>query len=198
MGGNFAGIFGRWIYFFLGLMGAALFYTGNLLWLEKRRKKQAVQSTANNVMAKLTIGICVGSMLGVAVTLLASKWLYILGQSVNQSYLWVYFGIFLLAVAYSFWKGAARSAIHLQTLLSICLAGIPLTTLISQFIPQVSWHFSYSALCVEVVAMIFAVVFFISASKTKKRAYKGEPNSIWFIDGTEDRSALRNTRQAIE
>ncbi len=38
--GSYGGTPVRWLYFFLGLGGAALFYTGNLLWLETRRKKQ--------------------------------------------------------------------------------------------------------------------------------------------------------------
>lgn len=179
--GNFAGTFGRWVYFFLGLMGAALFYTGNLLWLEKRRKKQAVQSTSNAVMANLTVGVCVGSMLGVAATLLSSKWMYIFGQPVNQSYLWVYFTVFLLALAYSFLKGAARSAIHLQLLLSLCCACIPVTTLISLVLPAVSWRLTASNLWIEATACIFAYVFFKGALKTRARALRGEKNSIWYI-----------------
>ncbi|WP_372931290.1 PepSY-associated TM helix domain-containing protein, partial [Shewanella putrefaciens] len=69
--GSFGGDLGRWVYFFLGLSGAFLFYSGNLLWLEKRRKKQAAeQSRASRLMASATVGICLGSVAALAVSML--------------------------------------------------------------------------------------------------------------------------------
>lgn len=47
--GNFGGSMVRWAYFLLGLAGAVLFYTGNILWVESRRRRErkggAVQQT---------------------------------------------------------------------------------------------------------------------------------------------------------
>ncbi|MEC7470893.1 MAG: PepSY-associated TM helix domain-containing protein, partial [Pseudomonadota bacterium] len=120
--GNFANDTGRWIYFLLGMMGAILFYTGNLLWLEKRRKKQAKQSRSVTIMAKLTIGVCLGSVLGVATSILASKWLYLAGVDINQGYINVYYGVFIASLGFAFWQGAAKSAIALQALIAaFCL-----------------------------------------------------------------------------
>ena len=31
----------RWVYFVFGLSGAFLFYSGNLLWVEKRRRTRS-------------------------------------------------------------------------------------------------------------------------------------------------------------
>ncbi|MGF7151994.1 putative iron-regulated membrane protein [Sphingomonas zeicaulis] len=59
------GIFGgppvRWSYFFLDLSGAFIFYSGNLLWIESRRKKErkagAVEQTrATRILGALTLG----------------------------------------------------------------------------------------------------------------------------------------------
>jgi uncharacterized iron-regulated membrane protein len=51
----------QWLYFLLGLGGAFLFYSGNLLWIESRRKRRQVeQGRAQLVMARATVGICLG------------------------------------------------------------------------------------------------------------------------------------------
>ncbi|MEG3765236.1 PepSY-associated TM helix domain-containing protein [Alteromonas sp. 14N.309.X.WAT.G.H12] len=181
--GNFANDAGRWIYFVLGLMGAVLFYTGNLLWLEKRRKKQGAQARNTRVMANLTVGVCLGSVLGVAVCLLSSKWLYLFNHSINQKYLTIYYGVFFLSIAYSFWKGAALSAIRLQYALAISCIGVPVTSLIvALFANTETWTITTpAAMGVEMGAVVFALLFYYGARKTAKRAYHGDANSIWAL-----------------
>ena len=180
--GNFANDTGRWIYFLLGMMGAILFYTGNLLWLEKRRQKQAKQSRSVTIMAKLTIGVCLGSVLGVATSILASKWLYLAGVDINLGYINVYYGVFIASLGFAFWQGAAKSAIALQALIAATCLGVPLTTLITAlFSHNTHWHVAGGTLLVDVMALVFAWIFFKAARKTRQRAYQGEPDSIWFI-----------------
>jgi uncharacterized iron-regulated membrane protein len=60
--GSFGGWPIRWAYFLLGLSGAFLFYTGNLLWIESRRWRErrdgAVQQTrATRLLGALTVGV---------------------------------------------------------------------------------------------------------------------------------------------
>ena len=180
--GNFANDTGRWIYFLLGMMGAILFYTGNLLWLEKRRQKQAKQSRSVTIMAKLTIGVCLGSVLGVATSILASKWLYLAGVDINLGYINVYYGVFIASLGFAFWQGAAKSAIALQALIAATCLGVPLTTLFTAlFSHNTHWHVAGGTLLVDVMALVFAWIFFKAARKTRQRAYQGEPDSIWFI-----------------
>ena len=180
--GNFANDTGRWIYFLLGMMGAILFYTGNLLWLEKRRQKQAKQSRSVTIMAKLTIGVCLGSVLGVATSILASKWLYLMGVDINLGYINVYYGVFIASLGFAFWQGAAKSAIALQALIAATCLGVPLTTLFTAlFSHNTHWHVAGGTLLVDVMALVFAWIFFKAARKTRQRAYQGEPDSIWFI-----------------
>ncbi|NQY88528.1 MAG: PepSY domain-containing protein [Colwellia sp.] len=181
--GGFAGDFGRWIYFIMGLLGAFLFYSGNLIWLEKRRQKQPIQAKSNRVMASLTIGICLGSILAVVCTVLISKWLYILGAQINQSYLTCYYIVFFTAVFYSFVRGAAISAINLQQTLFIVCLFIPLTTLLTNVVPSLSlWPVNYySSYIIELVALIFSGTFYYGSIKTKQRAFHGESNSIWSL-----------------
>lgn len=184
--GNYAGNTGRWIYFLLGLMGAFLFYTGNLLWLEKRRQKSPQQTRSSKFMAALTVAVCLGSIAGVAITLFANKWLYIMGTSINHGYLWCYYLVFFAAIIYSFSRGAALAAIHLQQLISFACAGIVMTTVVTALVPQ--WHiwstFDTSTLIVDFVAVVFAIIFYVAAQKTKHRALNGEENSVWYIGKT--------------
>ncbi|MGX9462456.1 PepSY-associated TM helix domain-containing protein [Shewanella sp. A14] len=181
--GGYAGDLGRWVYFTLGLLGAFLFYSGNLLWLEKRRKKQPQQSRSSRFMASLTIGMCLGSVLAVVLTMLSSKWLYLDSPQVNNKYLICYYVVFFTALIYSFVRGAAKSAIHLQYFLSIACLLIPITSIISLIVPSLGlWRPVYlSNMIVELVALFFAGAFYYSAVKTKQRVYYGERNSIWAL-----------------
>jgi len=180
--GNYAGNLGRWLYFAMGLLGAFLFYSGNLLWLEKRRQKQQDQTKASKVMSALTIGVALGSMLGVSLAMLSSKWLYLLNFEINNHYLIIYYTSFLLAIGYSFIRGAALSAIHLLYLLTLSCLLIPLTSLMSSVIPGLWPASSLSGLTIELMALLFAAAFYFTAKKTKHRAYFGERNSIWALE----------------
>ncbi len=128
--GGIGGDLGRWIYFIMGLLGAFLFYSGNLLWLEKRRQKQGEQTKANKFMANLTVGVCLGSIFGVVVAILSSKWLYLINISINESYLTCYYIVFFGSLIYSFVRGAAKSAIDLQKALFAACICIPVTSLL--------------------------------------------------------------------
>ena len=187
--GSYAGEWGQWLYFILGLLGAFLFYSGNLLWLEKRRKKQHQQSKSNRFMAALTIGVCLGSILAIVVTILSAKWLYINAIAVNNGYLYCYYVIFLSALVYSFFRGGAQAAIHLLQLLSLACLCIPLTSLFALLNPDSGlWTATtFATGMVDVTAGVFAVIFYYAASKTRHRAYKGERNSIWALPLTTER-----------
>lgn len=195
--GNYAGNYGRWMYFALGIMGAFLFYSGNLLWLEKRRQKQALQSRSVRVMSSLTIGICVGSMLGVATTMLASKWLYLLSLPINHYYLGCYYSIFFIALGYSFYRGAALAAIHLLYVLAAACLLIPLTSILFSSLSTAALAFDGNTAIVDVIAFIFAIVFFSAAKKAKYRAYHGEPDSIWAISTTTSHNATSPVPQSV-
>ena len=189
--GGYAGDLGRWLYFIMGLLGAFLFYSGNLLWLEKRRQKQTIQTKSNRFMASLTIGVCLGSIFSVSVTLLASKWFYLLGVQVNEFYLASYYYIFLISLLYSFYQGACKSAIHLLYALSIVCLLIPLTSLLIALVPSLNlWNAQqYSLITIEIIALVFSGLFYYGALKTKNRAYHGERNSIWALpENTKDKT----------
>jgi len=182
--GSYGGDLVRWVYFFLGLSGAFLFYSGNLLWIESRRKQQKnatepiVQRKATHLMAAATVGICLGSMAGVLSTLAAAKWLSNLPGNINLSYVNVYYSVFLFAVAWSFWCGAGRAAVHILTLCALASLAIPLTSLLAIFIPKLGLWAHASTLSVDLTALIAAGLFAYAARLTSRRIAQSV-DSVW-------------------
>ena len=192
--GSYAGMPGRWLYFILGLSGAMLFYSGNLLWLEKRRKlhknrKEPLpqQPKRVRVMAALTVGCCLGSVVAIAASMLLGKWLYLWLTNVNYAYLWSYYGCFAAALAYCFYVGAARGAILLLRLASLLCIAMPLSSMIASVLPNLGlWAPQTGATwLVDMLAAISAWLLFVLARKTAARAQFGQPDSIWALPASQ-------------
>jgi uncharacterized iron-regulated membrane protein len=95
--------------------GAFLFYSGNLLWIEARRKRhKLVQPRSGKLMAQATLGVCLGCVAGVSAVFLANK----LGPA-DQLPLWEarsYYAVFFGCVLWAFARPPARAAHELLTL----------------------------------------------------------------------------------
>jgi uncharacterized iron-regulated membrane protein len=182
--GSYGGELGRWAYFTLGLMGAFLFYSGNLLWLEKRREKNKAQTRSVVAMASLTVGVCFGALLGVAVCFAATKWLTAFTDYVNQMYLTLYYVTFFSALFVSFKKGAAESAMLFLTLLVWLCLSVPFTSILVFFLPNIGlWPASgFSQICLELLFTLFAGMFYWALRANKRRAHNGDKNSVWAIN----------------
>lgn len=70
--GDYGGAPVRWLYFGLGLLGALLFVSGNLLWCERRTDRRGPSRSAA-LMLRLTLGVTLGVVAGIAMAFLASK-----------------------------------------------------------------------------------------------------------------------------
>lgn len=185
--GTYGGNLMRWVYFLLGLSGAFLFYSGNLLWVESRRKKQKqnpvaiAQARNTRWMAAATVGICLGSIIGVCASLVAGKWFFSAATNINSTYLTVYYSVFLLAVGWAFFRGAALASVHLLWTCALACAAIPLTSLLAVLIPALGlWtHTSAAALGVDLTALAAALVFAFAARVTSQRVNHGPRDSVW-------------------
>ena len=189
--GSYGGDDMRWIYFAMGLGGAFLFYSGNLIWLEKRRqKKGGPQTRASRIMAALTVGVSLGCILGIAVTLLSTKWLTGRVTNINSTYLAMYYGAFAATLAYAFARGAARAAIHAQMAIAVLCLLIPVTSLLGWLLPGLGlWTPRELGLwMVDGVALVFALAFWLAARKTRQRAMTGERQSIWALEAGDDKT----------
>ena len=183
--GNFGGAPVRWSYFFLGLAGAFLFYTGNLLWIESRRRKErkagAVEQTrATRVLGALTVGVPLGCIAGISATIAAAKLLPVDLASPVAWHSRIYYTVFVLAVAWALVREAARSGPELLRVSAAATALIPLTSLASNLTN--GWSHDDATRLVDLVATIGAISLAIMAHGAKRRAIEGPHDSVWAAD----------------
>lgn len=185
--GSYGGDLIRGVYFVFGISGAFLFYSGNLLWLEKRRKNlsrdQAVpeQSLSTKLMAAASVGVCLGAVAGVGLSLVAGKWLYAVVGNINKAYLLVYYSVFVLSIVWAFYRGAGRASVELLRLCAGIALMIPLTSLLVMLIPALGlWVNGRDAtLSVDLFALFASGLFVYAARLTQTRVQNGARDSVW-------------------
>ncbi|MCW8125551.1 PepSY-associated TM helix domain-containing protein [Microbulbifer halophilus] len=191
--GNFGGSPVRWGYFFLGLAGAVLFYTGNLLWIESHRKKrrkgyehrEVKQTGASSVLGALTVGVSLGCVAGISLTVAAAKFL---PQWVGDPAGWhfgIYYAVFLLATAWAFIRGAATGAVELLYASAAATLAIPSASLVSALVPELGWNHGGSTYLVDLAAVVGALALVVLARKTAERIRSAPAESIWFAGRVE-------------
>ena len=184
--GNYGGPGIQWAYFLLGLVGAAVFYTGNLLWVESRRKLSrkgappVLQARSARHLAAATVGASLGCVIGLSATVAAAHW--ITGR-VDALLAWhqsVYWAAFVLAFAWSMWRGAAKSAPELLRAAALVTALIPAATLLAQAWPAASALDGAPRGCaVELVAALAALAMWWLAGVSARRAAREPADSVW-------------------
>ena len=122
--GNYGGYPLRWLYFVLALAGAALFYTGNLLWLGKRARGERRDV---RLLAALTVGTGCGAICGMAMMLLTARFQPQLSLTAEMLAHASYYLPFLAANAYALRRGAGATAV-LLCISIVLLCAIPATT----------------------------------------------------------------------
>lgn len=186
----FGGTVVQWLYFLLGLAGAWLFYTGNLLWVETRRKRAAKDGTPTpqrldtRWMASATVGVCLGCVCGIALILVCTRWLH---GRVDDPLAWhqgLYYSAFFSAVGWAFLRGAARAAVHLLWCAAVLMAAIPLGTVLAPWAPlavgAVLWSpGSWATTGVDMVACAGALGFACMARSSGRRVRLGARDSVW-------------------
>jgi uncharacterized iron-regulated membrane protein len=193
--GTYGGTPVQWMYFLLGLAGAWLFYSGNLLWVETRRVKAErdapagapapVQRRDARLMAAATVGVCLGCVCGISLTIVAGKWLYGHVSDLSMWHRIVYYTVFFAAIAWAFLRGAARAAVHLLWLAATFTFAIPATTLMAWLAPSFGlWaHTSAVALGVDATAFVSGLGFVWLARATARRVACGPRDSVWSASG---------------
>lgn len=189
--GTYGGTPVQWIYFILGIAGAWLFYGGNLLWVETRRIKAARDGEAAGIppeqrrdvrgMAAATVGVCLGAVCGISLTIVAAKWLHGRVDDLDAWHQLLYYAVFFGAIAWAFRVGAARSAVHLLWLAAAFTFAIPATSLLAWLLPSLGlWaHGSAAALGVDATALAGGLCFVWLARATARRVAHGPRDSVW-------------------
>lgn len=176
--GSFGGAPVRWAYFLLGLAGALLFYTGNLLWVESRRKKERKaglpeQTRATRVLGALTVGVPLGCIAGISATVAAAK---LIGAGASYGlHSAIYYAVFLAFTAYALARGAARSGVELSVAAGVATLLVPLASLIASG----HWRSAGDAILVDLVALAGAGVLLLAMRSARYRAQFGARDSVW-------------------
>jgi len=182
--GDYGNAIVQWLYFLLGMGGAFLFYSGNLLWIESRRKRrQAEQGRAQVVMARITVGVCIGVCVAVSATFVASQllpWLAPHTSMANAEH-WACFIGWLLCVLWACLRAPIRAARELLWLAAMLTLMIPL----SHGLATGLWFWrsmatgQTSLALIDLGALALATGFAALARATARRARKNQPNTVW-------------------
>lgn len=182
---SFGGTAVSWLYFLLGLAGAWLFYTGNLLWVETRRKARRkggdmpVQRRDTALMAAATVGVCIGCVAGISLTLAAAKWLPGRVDGMAAWHVGIYYAVFFACVAWAFARGAARAAVPLLWLAVACTLAIPASSLLGWLAPGSGAWADGALLGVDLTALAGALALAWMARATARRVRSGPQDSVW-------------------
>ncbi|WP_218940859.1 PepSY-associated TM helix domain-containing protein [Allopusillimonas soli] len=183
---TFGGAVVQWLYFLLALAGAFLFYSGNLLWMESRRRRAREsglpeQKTSVRILSALTVGVCLGCVAGVSASLVTGKWLHGLVPNLNSWHIVVYYAVFFLSIVWAFLRGAARGAVELLWLCAAATIAIPLTSLAGWLQPATGlWaNTSQASVGVDLTAAVGALCMIWMARAARRRQARGQRDSIW-------------------
>lgn len=174
--GSFGGAGVRWAYFLLGLAGAFLFYTGNLLWVESRRRRErksgaVTQTRSTCILGALTVGVPLGCIAGISVTLAAAK---LLGVGASEgAHSLIYYVVFLSFVLWAIVRGSARGATELLPATALAMICIPVMTIL------LSADHPADVLLVDFVAGAAAASLLVAWLSTRRRAVLGPADSVW-------------------
>ena len=181
--GSYGGNAVRWLYVLMGLAGALLFYTGNLLWVESRRRKQKGAATVAQkrsawVLACLTVGVALGSVAGISATLAAAKWLPARVQDLEFWHEAIYYAVFFASVGWAFVRGVGRGAVELLRACALLTLAIPVSSLLGVWGIGGSWTHA-GGWPVDVTALVATPVFVLIAAYTQRRMVSAHADSVW-------------------
>lgn len=184
---SFGGTAVAWLYFLLGLAGAWLFYSGNLVWVERRRRQRRrdgempQQRRDVAMMAAATVGVCIGCVAGVSLTLAAAKWLPGRVDDMAAWHVGIYYAVFFASVAWAFARGAARAAVPLLWLAAACTLAIPASSALGWLLPASGAWVNGVTLGVDLTALAGALALACMARATARRIREGARDSVWAL-----------------
>jgi uncharacterized iron-regulated membrane protein len=181
--GSFGGNPVRWLYLLMGLAGAALFYTGNLLWVESRRRRRkgaetVVQKRSARALGCLTVGVSLGCVAGISATIAAAKWLPAHVGNLQAWHTGIYYAVFVAAIGWTFLRGAARGAVELLWASALLTLAIPLSSLAGVWSIGGTWNHA-GGLAIDLTALAAVPLFLLLAGYTRRRMRHGHADSVW-------------------
>lgn len=134
--GNYGGEPVRWTYVLLGLSGAFLFYSGNRLWIEARRRRETEagvngDSRALRILENATAGLCLGCVAAVSATIALAPLLPVTAEA----QLWhslIFYAVLAACVVWAFRVGGARATPGLLRFATLATLAIPVAFVLSR------------------------------------------------------------------
>jgi len=184
--GEYGNAWVKALYFLMGLGGAFLFYSGNLLWVESRRKRrQQEQGRAQVNLARATVGVCIGLCVAVSAAFVAAQLFEWLAQrrdiDVATGIGWVCFVGWGLCALWAAQRAPVRGAQDLLWAAAVVTLLVP----VAHGLATGWWLWRSAAagqwglFCIDAGAVALAIGFVALARATARRARLGEPNSVW-------------------
>lgn len=168
----------RLAYFVMGMAGAFVFYSGNLLWIESRRKqRKPAQPRVHRLLAQATVGICIGCCAGVMATFPAALlW-------PERAVTLTYYPVFLGALAWSLLRPPARGAVELLCAAACFALLAPLTNAIvtGDHLLRTVLNGQWNIAGFDLGALALACGLIALARATQRRARHGAPDSVWAL-----------------
>ncbi|RKP45051.1 PepSY-associated TM helix domain-containing protein [Pararobbsia silviterrae] len=186
--GSYGGVAVRWIYFVLGITGAVLVYTGNLLWIEARRKRAGdEQPLSTRHIARATVAVCIGSCAGIAFAFDMA----LLVPSFDAAS--VYLTALLGAVVWSIARAPVIAARDLLVATAVCSALVPVldALLTSDNLFHSLRYGDWQLAGIDLAGLAFAALFATLAVFTHRRGRDGDPKSVWATPSNGPVAALR-------
>ncbi|WP_368311656.1 PepSY-associated TM helix domain-containing protein [Luteibacter sp. CQ10] len=196
--GTFGNVSLRWLYFVLGLAGAFLFYSGNLLYIESRRKRrQPDQPLKVRAMATATVGICIGTCLAISMTFVANVLGPLMGGEPTAFVQPVFFIVLAGSVVWTFARRPARAAVDLlfaTAVVSIAVGVLDVSIHGDRLLRSLA-EGRYGVLGVDLVAIAMGLGFGWLGLATRKRVREGDPCSVWY--GRPNKAAFTDNATAV-
>jgi len=180
--GSFGGRTVQWLYFILGLAGAFLFYSGNLLWIESRRKRRhADQPLKTRVMARATVGVCIGTCLAITGAFAATWIAERVGVDAGLPQRVACYGMFLGACAYACLRPIAKATVELLWATALSTIAMALVDLAGNAAAMTqAWSpLAWRVIGVDLTGMVLGIVFALFARAAARRARVGDAHSVW-------------------
>lgn len=172
-----------WLYFLLGLGGSFLFYSGNLLWIESRRKRRQVrQGRAQVNMARATVGVCIGLCVAVSAAFAAAQVLEAYAPELaDRGTRWACFLAWGGCMSWAVLRTPAQAARELLWLAAAVTALVPLGhgLMTGRWLWATAASGQWTLFWVDGVALAMTLGFAALARATARRARTGDPHSVW-------------------
>ncbi|EKF73712.1 hypothetical protein A11A3_12138 [Alcanivorax hongdengensis A-11-3] len=175
--GDYGGSLVQWLYFAMGLLGALLFVSGNILWCERRTDRNG-PSRSSVFLLRLTLGVCFGVVIGLAGSFLASKLLPYTpwGAEIAVLEKGVFLALLLVLVVAGLRSVPLRFSRWMLTLAPLAYLAVPLLQLVLE--GRYAWVVPDN-LTVNVMLLLVALSLWVVRALLIARLRRAEPHPLW-------------------